>query len=197
MATVRDIVKDAFRVAGVIPMGEDPTAAEAEFGLLTLQSMIDSWISNAMFGEWTDVYKTAAYTALEGERVSTTGSPTITRPATYEDGGLEYGDGTGTRRAPKELAAIQVSDATAGTVVTYIFDRTAWVEIETLTLDTTCPLAGYGERGLAANVAVELCSIPAFGVQATQGLLRSASAFKTAVRGRRMVTIPVNKAEFA
>lgn len=189
MATVRDIVTDAYRVSGIIGITATPSSEEADFGLTGLQSMFQSWIGNAMFGEFTDKYKTAAYTALEGERVTTSGSPTITRPTTYEDGGIEYGDGSGERRAPRELSVIQVIDTTAGTEATYIFDRGAWVEIEALTLNSTCPLADYGERGLAMCLAMELCAIPAFNGQVTPGVMRGAGAFKSAVRGRRYATL--------
>lgn len=189
MATVRDIITDAYRVSGIVGISDTPSASEAGFGLDGLQSMFQSWVATGMFGEFTDRYKTDAYTALEGDRVTTSGSPTITRPPTYEDGGIEYGDGTGERRAPKELSVIQVIDTTAGTEATYIFDRGSWVEIEALSLNDTCPLADYGKRGLASALAVELCAIPAFQGQVSQGVLRAAGAFKSAVRGRRYATL--------
>lgn len=189
MATVLDTITDAYRVAGILPLDEDPESEEATFALSGLQSMFQSWVANGMFGLLTDVYKTAAYTAKEGERVTHPGSVTITLPDTYEDGGDEYGDGTGSRRAAKELSVIQVVDSNTDATTTYIYDRSQWVEIETLATTDTCPLSGYGQRGLAACLAIELCALPAFGAQVTPGLLRSANAFKAAVRSRRYETL--------
>ncbi|HEX7720463.1 MAG TPA: hypothetical protein VF389_11705 [Woeseiaceae bacterium] len=186
MVTCRDIIGAAFRQARVYGAGEDPSSEDAADGLFVLQSMYDGWVSTGAFGDFTEVYKTAAYTAKEGERVVTDGAPVITIPTTFSDGSDDYGGGTGTRRAPKELSVIQVVNRTAGTTETHIYYNGAWEELEGLTLNSPAPLAYYGKAGLAACLALEMADY--FGSQVGMGVGRMAARFMAAFRDRRIAS---------
>lgn len=185
MTTCRDIITDAFQLAGIVPIGDTPTASEASFALIGLQSMFQSWAGNNLFGALKEVFVTEDYVALENERI-TIDDATVTIPITYEKDGDGYRDGAGERRAPRELSCIVT--ITNSAVFTYIYDRRQWVQVETLTLDSECPLAQYGARGLAACLAVEAINTPAYGGQVTPGMMRSCTAFKGAVMRARLVS---------
>lgn len=168
MATCRDVIYRAYRLAGIVGLGDDPDAEEADFGMDALQSMFDAWVSGGMFGRLTDVYKTVAYTAKEGERVHTSGSPTITIPDTYAEDGE-----AGTDRAPYDLSLIEVQDG--ATRNRWLYDRNDWVDLVGLTLGSTCPLADRGINGFAASLAMEIAG--PFG-DIPSRVFQSAAAFK-------------------
>lgn len=172
MTTCRDIVTRAYRMAGIIGLSESPETSEAEEGLVALQSMFDTWVAGGMFGRLTDVYKTAAYTAREGERVHTSGSPTITIPSTYAQDGEE-----GTDRTPYDLSLIEVQDGATRNV--WVYDRSAWVDLKGLTLSSTCPFAERGESGLAACLAITLADT--FGAPIGRSVSSAAAAYRQAL----------------
>ena len=177
MPTVRDIITDAFRIGGIIGLGEDPKANEADFALTGLQSMFHSWVSSGLFGSMTEVFAADDYTAHENERI-TIDSAVVTIPTTFAEDGTDGDD-----RAPRELSVIQCVSDTATT--TYIYDRREWRAIETLALGDECPLSGFGARGLASTLSLELCGLPAFGSNPTPSMVQAARAFKTAVMRAR------------
>ncbi|SLK03745.1 hypothetical protein [Novosphingobium mathurense] len=186
MATCRDVVSKAYRLAGIVALGDDPTADEADLGMEALQSMFDTWVSGGMFGRLTDVYKTAAYTALEGERVQTSGSPTITIPTTYAEDGQ-----AGTDRPPYDLALIEVQDGS--TRNRWLYDRSGWVDLVGLTLNSTCPLADRGLNGFAACLAEEIAG-PFGDIPARLRL--SASGFRQAISYKLGSTRPARTAQY-
>lgn len=49
MATALDLIKSAMKKIGVYSIGEDPSADEAEDGLNSLNSMLDSWANENLF----------------------------------------------------------------------------------------------------------------------------------------------------
>lgn len=142
MASVRDVVTLALRQARVIGINRSPTASEADAGLQAYQGMLDLWVANGMFGRLTDAYKTDDYEAAEGERVIAPTAITVTIPATLENG----------TRAPYDLSLIET--VLNGTRAVKLYDRTGWVNLLGLTLNTDpAPLSGRGLTGLAACVA--------------------------------------------
>jgi hypothetical protein len=169
MTTCREILTFALKQARAINMGEDLSAEELTDGMTALQSMFDEWVANGMFGQLTDVYTTADYTANEGERVVAPAGVTVTIPTTISDC-----DGT---RAPRDLSLIETS--INGTRQVSLYDRDAWVRIEALTADTACPLARRGVAGLAACVATTFTEM--FGGELGPATLRQGLTFKGSV----------------
>ena len=180
MATVRDIITDAYRVGGIIGLGETPSATEADFALSGLQSMFHAWVSANLFGSMAEVFAADDYTAHENERITIDGA-IVTIPTTFAECGED-----GNERAPRELSVIQCVTDTGNT--TYIYDRREWRAIETLGLNDECPLSAYGGRGLASLLAIELCGLPAFGGNVTPGMDRAGRAFKGAVMRARLAS---------
>jgi hypothetical protein len=113
-------------------------------------------------------------------------------PTTLSDSSGIYGDGTGQRRAPYELAAIAVVQD--GAELSYIWDGSAWVELNSLTLNSAAPLAKYGEAGLAAYFALHYAEM--FGSQIGAGTKKLADRFISAMRTRRNRANPRAQAEF-
>ncbi len=161
--------------------------------MIVLQDLYSSWVANGIFGPLTQVYKTEDYTAKEGERVTTTGSPTITVPDVYTDN-----DVLDTPRTPYDLSVVQVADTVADTVNTYIYDRTQWVDIEGLVKTDNAPLEGFGVGGLGACLAFELGEF--FGSSASPGLIRARNRFIGALRttsGRACHVEPTENTDYA
>lgn len=183
MFTCIEVIALAMRQLALLSPGDEPEDLEGDDALVTLQGLYQSWAAAGEFGLFTDVYKTADYTALEGERVTTSGSPTITLPTTYDADSGEYGSGSGERRAPYMLSVIEVIDTTNELATTYVYDRMKWHEIENLELTDEAPLASYGQHGLAAQLAIAIADD--FGVEVSASTARKASQFMTAVRTAR------------
>lgn len=165
MATVRDIVTRALRMTGIVDREDDPTAAELRDGLTVLQSLYDGWLTNGMFGRLTDVYEPGDYEAGEGERVFLE-EGTLTLPTEIDE------------RKPRDLVAIEGFIA-GGDRVAYIWDRTAWVQINDLAEADEAPLANRGENGLAACLAVAYAE--EFGAEIKGSTLMQARNFRTAL----------------
>lgn len=187
MATCRDVVTRAYRVSGIIGIGDTPTAEEADYGMDALQSMFDVWVANGMFGRLNDVYKTTAYTAKEGDRVQTSGSPTITIPTTYAEDGDEGSD-----RTPYDLSVIEVQAGATRNV--WLYDRGAWVDLVALELADTCPLADRGFHGLACCLAQEISS--AFGAQLAATVISASFTFRQAISYKLGSERPARTAEY-
>lgn len=180
--TCRDIITLGLRQAKVIGLTRTPKAHESDIGLDVLQSLYRGWFGAGEFGVLNDVYKAADYTALEQDRVTAETGVTITLPTTYEAVSDAYGDVAGQRRAPRELSAIEIIQD--GSVLSYIWERTGWVEINSLTLDANAPLEHYGKGGLAACFAMHYADT--FGTQIGAGTKRLADLFKVSMRTRRV-----------
>ena len=152
-------------MAAVLDRDEDPSAAEMRDGLTVLQSLYDGWLHGGMFGRLTDVYEPGDYEAGEGERVYIEDG-TVTLPTEIDD------------RKPRDLVAIEVFDDDGRKA--WVWDRNAWVRIDSLTENDAAPLAARGMNGLAACVAVNY--VEEFGEGTiTQSMVRQCGQFKAAL----------------
>ena len=145
MATCRDIITDALKLARAISPGEAPTSDEANDGLTCLQSLYDSWVHSGMFGTLEDVTLEENDAAEEGKRYFVPTGLTLTAATS------EYDD-NGTIRQPYDLS-IYESLTEAGTRSVKLYDRTEWVELTGLSLSSTAPLSSRDRMGLAACLA--------------------------------------------
>lgn len=187
MTTCADVIARAYAALGVVGLGETSEAEESAYAMPALQSLFDTWVANGMFGRLTDVYKTSAYTAKEGERVHTSGSPTITIPTTYA-----YDGTIGADRPPYDLSLIEVQDG--NTRNRWLYDRSAWVDIAGLATSDTCPLAERGLHGLACCLA-DLIAGPTRG-QLTPEDKAAAFSFKQALSYKTGSARPPRTAEY-
>lgn len=176
MATVRDVVTLALRQARVVGVGREPTSAEAARGLEAFQGMLDMMVAGGMFGQLVDVYLTASDTAVEGRRYLLASGVTLTIPDIIpRNNDDDYGENSASssERQPYDLSLIE-SVTSAGVRSVKLYDRTDWVDLLDLTLDTDpAPLSGRGLTGLAACVAKTYAEM--FGAElgpATQMLAR-------------------------
>lgn len=144
MATCSDIISRAFQMTGIVALGDEPTAEEAQFGLEALQSMYDAWVEDGMFGRLRDVYTTVAYEGQEQERVIAPAGVTVTWPATITS---VAGD-----RAPRELSCIVA--IVDGVQTSKVYHKGAWVTLGGLEASTVAPLADRGAFGLSAALAL-------------------------------------------
>lgn len=168
MTTCRDIITLGLQMARIVPVGREPKDREASTGLTILQGMYDGYFADGLFGSLTDVYAQSAYTAKEGERVSTD-SAAITIPATIDEAGTE--------RAPRELSAIVV--VTGGTALNYVYSNGAWEQCSGLALGSPAPLASRSAAGLAALFAKQYCEV--FGGALGMETQRMALQFKSSL----------------
>jgi hypothetical protein len=152
-------VTNALRLARVISSGETLSADEANDGLSCLQSLYDQWLHNAMFGRLEDVYLDADDVAEEGKRYYVPAGFTLT-PATSD-----YVDSCANIRQPRDLSVYESFDGTTRTV--RLYDRTQWVDLLGLTLNSEAPLSARGEMGLSACLAISGAFAAMFGDTAT------------------------------
>jgi hypothetical protein len=152
-------VTNALKLARIIAPGVTPEADEANDGLTCLQSLYDQWFHNAMFGALEDVYLDADDVAEEGKRYYIPAGFTLT-PATSD-----YLDSCGNVRQPRDLSVYESFDGATRTV--RLYDRTQWVDLLGLTLNSTAPLSARGEMGLAACLAISGAFAAMFGDTAT------------------------------
>jgi len=143
MATCRDIIYRAYRMMGVVPNTDDPTADELETGLGVLQGIYDR-VADAR--DYTPVVASGTYDANENERV--TGATAVNLPTTVVD------CVTGEDRAPKDTAFVQY-DIGAG-FVTHVSDRGSWVALDGLEAGDEAPFSKRNSEGLSALVALEM-----------------------------------------
>lgn len=142
MATCRDVIYRAYRMAGIVPLTDDPSAEELEQGLAVLQNIYDRIADSRAYSE---VYETGTVEAEEGQRIQ--GATSVTLPVTVTDW-------TGRQRKPRDLAFVQYD--TGSGMQTYVSDRGTWVQLTTLAAGSDAPFAGRGQEGLSALVALEL-----------------------------------------
>lgn len=167
MATVRDIITQALRRTGVVGIGREAKAQEADSGLFMLQGLIDGWFASGVLGALTDVYSTEDYTANEFERIVTVGA-SVTLPSTFEEDGKD--------RAPKDWAII-VANGT-----NWLWEG-EWVDCSGLTLGDTCPFATKGQDGLACLLAVYW--VDTFGGQVSPAVVQRSREFHGILLGNR------------
>lgn len=174
MATCSDLIKGAFRRAGISRDLDEVRPREMDRGLQVLQDIYLELLGGGAFGRLNDVTVSADYTALEQDRVlvTTQDAVTITLTATTND----PSDGV---RPPLDGAAIVITDVASTSRETYIYDAAyaAWTDIDALALDTFAPLSIRYRSGLEARLAVRLSEENGFAVtpelrrQEAQGIL--------------------------
>ncbi len=184
MATCRDIITRSMRQLGILSIGREPKATEADYALGALQSLYDEWIASGLFGRLTDVYKDADYTAKEYERV-TMAAGTLTIPETLETD-------TGDYRAPYQYAVIIGIEADVVTPRIYV--GAGWVETPSLTLDDEAPLSTLSVDGLAACLSERVAS--PFGVQPDAFTVRAARLFRNSLSFKLGATQPPRTAVY-
>ena len=182
MTTCRDIVTRALQMSGVVRLGRDPKATEAEAGMISLQSLYDEWVNGGMFGRLTDVFTDVDYTAAEGDRVTVDGA-IVTLPDTVDDG---------TTRAPYKFSCVVLIEN--GEATNYVYYNGAWRTVSGLTLNDDAPLATISVDGLAGALASRICST--FGGDVSVGSQRAALQFMAALSLKIGSTQPVATAVY-
>lgn len=178
MPTCRDVVTLALKMARAISPGEEPEASEAEDGMIVLQSLYDGWVSGGMFGRLEDVYLGTDEAAQEGKRYLLAAGVTLSPPAVPFDDGSE-------ERPARDLALYEaVEEGGARTV--HLYDRTGWVAMTGLTLNSEAPLASRGLAGLAACVAQSYAEM--FGTSIGPETTRLALGFRSSLAGKHGTT---------
>lgn len=182
VATCRDIVTYAMRQARILGVGRTPKGAEAEEGMVALQSFYDELRTNGMFGKLKDTYLTADATAQEGRRYYVPAGVTLTDatndyvPECSDDYGCssdwseddcDYGSSISSTRQPRDLALYEVVKSD-GTQTVKLYDRTQWVDLLDLDLDSAAPLASRSAYGLAAALCISGGFVSVFGGQPSQ-----------------------------
>lgn len=193
MATCADIIKAAYRRAGVVgskvPLSED----QAAIGLEQLQGMYQE-MSNGLFGQVIDYYLSGGnYTASEQQRIykNTTGS-VITIPPTVTDAD------TGLTRAPLDGAMIVVVDpalvVNKPTIWLYNAAIAKWQSIVDLALTDVAPLSYQFEeplRNILAAIVADENNLPVTSI-----IARRAGLGKLAIANRRQQASRVSSAEY-
>lgn len=136
MTTCRDVIRAAYRKAGITALGASISTAQANLGLELLSQVYMDLVQKGTLGRFTDVYKDEDYTIKEFERVYTTSSSnTITIPTTVTD------EVTNQTRAPLDGAVVQVVGPSQDPVIR-IYDAlsAAWENPLGLTLTANAPL---------------------------------------------------------
>jgi hypothetical protein len=128
-ATCLDVITYALRQSRIIGLGKDPKAAEAEEGMIALQSLYDQWRTGGMFGRLEDIYLTDDDTAEEGKRYYVPAGAVLSAPTS------EYVDSCGTTRQPRDLALYEALTSD-GIQTAMLYDRTEWVSLLDLELTT-------------------------------------------------------------
>lgn len=196
--TVRSVVKGAMKKLGVLAIGREPTAAQAQDALEILQAFYRELIGQGVFGRLNDVLvTTSTYEARENERVvcDLSSGVTVTLPETitqslygalplYDPYGTDYGRGSVCEilpRPPRDGACIIVADVNSSLERYYLYDanRAYWVLLDELTLDSTAPLGERYENGLRAILAERLTD--PFGVPLPKQAAGEANTFRYSI----------------
>lgn len=194
MATVRELVTDAFLEAGILAQGESVSAEDGAFGLRKLNRLLDSWSADGLL-----VFKTvqeslsisaSGVTIGVGSTLNTQAPIQIVNAGIVVNGVESPVDVIG----PKEYAEIQSKSQTGrpsklyhegrgeGSLLyfwpvpdqTYtlkLFSQKKIVSFTSLN-DTVSLPPGY-ERLIVSNLAVDLCG-QAYGVSATGEMIKAA-----------------------
>lgn len=167
MITCRDIVSRALRMAGIVPKGRDPKAAEMTDGMFALQSLYDSMFTGGMFGRLRDRHVEDDYEIEPGQRVFVeSGIVTLPTPGGYDC------------RSIRDLAAIEINES--GVRKAYIWDRFKWVRLDSLGETDEAPLAHRGAEGLASCLALHI--VGDYGLQPTAMMVSNAGNFRSNIR---------------
>lgn len=177
MATCLEVITYAMRQSRILGLNSVPKAAEAEEGLVALQSLYDEWRTGGMFGTLEDAYLTDDDTAKEGKRYFIPAGTTLTAATS------EYDDGRGNTRQPRDMALYETLTST-GTHAAKLYDRTEWVDLLGLELTDAAPLSSRNAYGLAACLATSGGFISAFGAEPSAPVVALARHFLRNVMGK-------------
>lgn len=202
--SVRDIIKDAMKKLAVLPLGREPSALQADDGLVALQALYREWVGQGVFGRLNDVLvKSATYNACEWERVvcDVPDGVVVSLPETitsellagshglpaYDARAPDYGRGYVVERlprAPRDHAPIVIADVYSDSEEYYLYDanRAYWVRLDALTLDTGAPLSNRYENGLKAALAARLAS--SYGREVTPFLQGEVNSFRSSISNK-------------
>jgi hypothetical protein len=185
--TCLDIVTYAMRQSRIIGPGREPRDAEAEEGMVALQSLYDQWRTGGMFGRLADVYLSGDANAQEGKRYYVPAGVTLTDatndyvpdyPLNDYGCGCDYGSGisTGVTRQPYDVALYEVVDS-SGNLSAKLYDRSAWVDLLDLALTDIAPLSSRNAYGLAACLATSGGFVSVFGGEPPSAISNLAAQF--------------------
>lgn len=153
MATCDELVRGAFRRAGISLDLAEVRPREMDRGLQVLQDIYLELVAGGAFGRFNDVAVDGNYEAEEQDRilVTTVDAVTVILPETVtpEDG---------EERPPLDGSVVMVTDVASTIRETYIYDAAyaAWTLIEGLALSGFAPLSIRYRSGLEAKLAVRL-----------------------------------------
>lgn len=182
MTTCRAVIQSAYRRSGIMAMGVNMNAAQAEVGLELLVGLYQNLLVGGMFGRTIDeVYDSAtAYEAKEGYRIYNNQGATITLPALVTD------ERTGEERQPRDGAFITIVNPDADVPTEqYIYDRAfgGWVGLHSLALATEAPLTGRFDDHIKNMLAVRL--LGESGQPTPMELMRAEGRARLALATRR------------
>lgn len=177
MATCQEVIKSAYRRAGIRSRGVNLTALDIEVGLERLQAMYDRFVGSGLFGRFTDKFLDDAsnYEAKEGERVYNSLSATVTFPTTVSD--------DGTTRAPYDGSVIAVVEPGQDPSIRIYDAMTAsWQSTQGLTQNSVAPLSYRYFNAVCDLLAVDLCDEVGFPLSSK--LVQQAGLGKIAIASR-------------
>jgi hypothetical protein len=148
--TLAEVVKRAYRFAGYLKLDDEPTPAEYDNALLTLQGLYYELL--VQYARLTDVQVAAAYEAGENERVfnTTDAGVTITLPESIDDTTVTSGE-----RPPKNGSIVEIAGATHQAHV-YVAHFGAWKQLQGLASTDAQPLGPAYDTEVAALLAVRI-----------------------------------------
>ena len=149
MSSCKSIIVLALSKLGVAGGAKAPRDTDLALGLITLQSLFRSLITNGTLGRARTVVPKDTYIAGENERIFRTNNQVggislpitiMDRHFTGDDERADYGLGTSCtsyERPPRNGSFVVINDAITGNTVEYIYDgyTNLWVSIGDLTLD--------------------------------------------------------------
>lgn len=178
MTTCSDIVRRGFRHLNVIKAGGEATGQKATDGMEALQGAILDLPGLVKNARWTEEATSTAYEADEGDRITVTGTPAITFPATVYDCDL------GLTRPPLDLARVYVIGGLAATAGLWIYSATKgeWGLATGLALADDHPFGEEDDAGLAAYLAVTI--MDDYGADVSDRIAIRANQFVRSARAR-------------
>ena len=153
MATCSDLIKGAFRRAGISRDLDEVRPRELERGMQVLHDVYLELLGAGAFGRLNDVAVSEDYEAQEQDRVLVTDEDAIT--ITIGETVVDPIDGL---RPPRDGSVVVITDVATTARLLYIYDAAfaSWVDIAALTLTDEAPLTVRYRAGLEARLAVRL-----------------------------------------
>jgi len=197
--TCLDIITDAMRELGVLGIGKDPKASEADYGLTRLQRIVDGMFGNGVGLSLAEVEidGTADLAADTRNLCSLTTAATLTLPDSPKSGArIQVKDMLGNfashnvtldgnGRLIEGTATKALNTNSTDTTWVYVGDSANWVKVQTLAL--TDPLALGDDDFFTLALAKRMA--PAFGAKFTSedALLRAANRIRARFPSKAIV----------